>query len=378
MLAFLPLKGVGNVPFYLRKSVSAGPFRFNLSKKGVGLSVGMRGLRVGVGPKGHYIHAGRGGVYYRSSIGRAGTKPKTSSNFVNNVHPFQELQPRGHGDVFMEEIESGSALEMTDSNYEGILSEINSIKSKAKLSTLFGIFSFFAATSISLVYGASAVWVFIICIPAILFGGWLDNYKRSSVLFFNLEPEIERAYQALAEIIDRITQCKKIWHVGSKGEISDLTNWKRNAGASALITRAPTSFSYKLPAVIKSNIVPPTLKVGKQTLYFFPDTILVEDNKEFGAVPYRALEIEHYLGRFIEDEKVPADAMIVDHTWLHPNKSGGPDRRFANNRQIPVCAYDYLHLRSPSGLNELVKFSKPDAAGFLARFLEIYPKTLRR
>jgi hypothetical protein len=33
--------------FYLRKSVAVGPFRFNLSGSGVGMSVGVRGLRVG-------------------------------------------------------------------------------------------------------------------------------------------------------------------------------------------------------------------------------------------------------------------------------------------------------------------------------------------
>ncbi|MFW8645427.1 DUF4236 domain-containing protein [Rhizobium beringeri] len=35
------------MPFYIRKSISAGPFRFNFSKGGVGVSVGVKGLRVG-------------------------------------------------------------------------------------------------------------------------------------------------------------------------------------------------------------------------------------------------------------------------------------------------------------------------------------------
>ena len=56
--------------FHLRKSISVGPFRFNLSKSGIGLSVVVHGLRVGTGPRGHYIHAGASGFYYRASIGR--------------------------------------------------------------------------------------------------------------------------------------------------------------------------------------------------------------------------------------------------------------------------------------------------------------------
>ena len=42
--------------FYLRKSVSVGPLRFNLSKSGIGISAGVKGFRVGAGPRGNYIH----------------------------------------------------------------------------------------------------------------------------------------------------------------------------------------------------------------------------------------------------------------------------------------------------------------------------------
>ncbi len=53
---------------YLRKSVRVGPFRFNLSGSGIGVSCGIRGLRIGTGPRGNYIQAGRGGIYYRAAI----------------------------------------------------------------------------------------------------------------------------------------------------------------------------------------------------------------------------------------------------------------------------------------------------------------------
>ena len=48
--------------FYLRKAITAGPFRYNLSTSGVGLSFGVKGLRIGAGPRGSYIHMGRGGA----------------------------------------------------------------------------------------------------------------------------------------------------------------------------------------------------------------------------------------------------------------------------------------------------------------------------
>lgn len=54
--------------FYLKKGFNIGPVRINLSKSGVGVSVGGKGLRFGSGPKGNYVHSGRGGLYYRKSL----------------------------------------------------------------------------------------------------------------------------------------------------------------------------------------------------------------------------------------------------------------------------------------------------------------------
>ena len=59
--------------FYLRKSFRAGPIRFNLSKRGIGASFGVTGARVGLSSRGRaYVHGGRGGLYYRKSIGGRG------------------------------------------------------------------------------------------------------------------------------------------------------------------------------------------------------------------------------------------------------------------------------------------------------------------
>lgn len=54
--------------WYLRKSLKLGPIRFNLSKSGIGTSVGVKGLRIGSGPSGKYIHAGREGLYFRQQL----------------------------------------------------------------------------------------------------------------------------------------------------------------------------------------------------------------------------------------------------------------------------------------------------------------------
>lgn len=68
--------------WYIRKSVKAGPVRFNLSKGGVGLSIGVTGFRIGIKPNGRsYIHAGRYGLYYRDELGNN----NTNNNNLNSA-----------------------------------------------------------------------------------------------------------------------------------------------------------------------------------------------------------------------------------------------------------------------------------------------------
>lgn len=57
--------------FYFRKSLNLGPFRVNVSRGGVGWSVGGRGFRTGVG--------GRGRRYTTISIPGTGMGYRTSS-----------------------------------------------------------------------------------------------------------------------------------------------------------------------------------------------------------------------------------------------------------------------------------------------------------
>ncbi|MES2467745.1 MAG: DUF4236 domain-containing protein [Verrucomicrobiota bacterium] len=77
--------------FYLLKSIKVGPVRFNLSKSGIGVSGGVKGFRVGTGPKGNYIHMGRGGIYYRKTLG--GTKNRGGTKAPQPL--YQEPFPSG-------------------------------------------------------------------------------------------------------------------------------------------------------------------------------------------------------------------------------------------------------------------------------------------
>ncbi|MGQ9495791.1 MAG: DUF4236 domain-containing protein [Thermoanaerobaculaceae bacterium] len=69
--------------FYIRKSFRMGPIRLNLSKSGLGVSIGVPGARVGLTPLGEsYVHLGRGGIYVRERISSA--KHRSGQYRTNN------------------------------------------------------------------------------------------------------------------------------------------------------------------------------------------------------------------------------------------------------------------------------------------------------
>lgn len=55
--------------FYLRKAFRLGALRINLSRHGIGYSVGIRGARIGRSAQGRaYVAGGRSPIYYRKYI----------------------------------------------------------------------------------------------------------------------------------------------------------------------------------------------------------------------------------------------------------------------------------------------------------------------
>ena len=103
-----------------------------------------------------------------------------------------------------------------------------------------------------------------------------------------------------------------------------------------------------------------------------PDLILYWDNGRFGAISYDDFEVQQGSTRFIEDESVATDATQVGTTWRYVRRDGGPDRRFNNNRQIPILQYGTLAFRSSRGLNIYLQTSTVQAsAGFAACWGEL-------
>src|SRR5215831_5796688 len=102
--------------FYIRKGFNFGPLRLNLSRSGLGTSVGVKGFRIGLGPRGAYLHAGRGGLYYRQSLNPLlGGRP--AGHPAAQEQTFDPLQP----------VESGDVEQMANADAAQVLAELNRV-----------------------------------------------------------------------------------------------------------------------------------------------------------------------------------------------------------------------------------------------------------
>lgn len=336
---------------YLRKALRAGPFRFNISKSGVGVSAGITGLRFGISPRGTYVHAGRGGLYYRKffSSGRSGERRIPRNPVVDPVPDRSDE---------MEEIESADVLQLVDSDSEELVQEFRRRRRRIRFLPLFLL----GVLGLELLLASMAApnWLLLMVVGVLLVSAPLiwqrDRARKTVVLFYELEPEIEKAFEVLHEAFAGLKGCSRVWHIEARG---DVTDWKRSAGADENVRRRAIRPTMALPKFVSTNVRVPMIPVGKQTLCFFPDRVLVLERRNVGAVSYADLSTAYRQTQFIESESVPRDSERVGTTWQYVNKKGGPDRRFKDNRQLPIMLYDDLHFSSSTGLNERIQLSQP-------------------
>lgn len=336
--------------FYIRKSIRVGPFRFNLSQQGVGVSVGIKGLRIGTGPRGNYVHMGRGGVYYRATVPKLRNEPPALPRIEHGAVPEGTHAP-------LVEIESADASEIVDSSSRDLLEEMSAKQARKRLwpwTCALGIVAVFLALGNGL--PGWAVWAaFILGTVLTIAVAVRDSIAKTVVLFYDFDADMEEAYEALHSSGQQVSAADAAWHIEASGAVYDR---KYHAGASNLVRRKKTTIARSSPPYVKTNIETISIVVGRQTLHFFPDRVLVYDENGVGAVGYRELQLQVNATRFIESASPPRDATVVDRTWQFVNKKGGPDRRFKNNCELPICLYDELKLSSETGLNEVVQVSR--------------------
>jgi hypothetical protein len=342
----------------MRTTLRAGPFRFTVSGAGIGVSVGVPGFRVGSGPRGNYVRVGGQGIYYRT------TSPRPVR--VADPPPFTPPTPRP-SDVIMQDVTGATVRQLTAASPSDLVTQLQTASRRVWIWP----YALAATVFVSIVLGAWGVITLAVGAVAV---SWLilnDRARRSVVVMYDVTDEPARAFTAILDATQRLQQAQRMWLITQAGAVTSTYQYKVNSGATTVLQRQTGSVSMGGPPGLVTNIPVPTLACGTHSMHFLPDRILLHDGKTFADMSYQALQISATTTRFIEDSGVPRDSRQVDTTWKYVNVRGGPDRRFNNNRVLPIMLYGRLVFTSPHGLNRVWDVSRPAETLLFAEALQL-------
>lgn len=313
--------------FRIRKSVNlGGGFRINMSKSGVGYSWGVPGYRVTKIANGRmrktYSVKGTGLSYVEESSAKGNKKRQ---HYINN----QNVEG-GYTDIQSAEIEQLNC------------GEYNQLTGRLKRLLWLNTFSSIAILLIFL--GPVGILGFIIGIilKILLHTKWKLRFE------YEVEPGMLDEYNKHREMLLSLNNNDKIWQIL---QFQNATNLKANGGAARNIRRKPFKFTNKIPYYINTNIDVFQMKLNKETLIILPDKVIIIRGLKVAAIDFSSLDIKIDAVKFIENQVVPKDATIIDYTWQFVNKNGTPDKRYKNNRKLPVCLYGDVFITSKEGIN---------------------------
>ena len=359
-----------------RKSINlGGGFRVNLSKSGLGYSWGTKGYRVTKTATGQtrttYSIPGTGISYVQQNTNSKKKKANVSQNRPNVLQNNNTPQPISYEN---NNIYLTSESEVRNSNQAELIDKINTNIKKFNFTWLFAI----AFGILTIVFYPLAL-LFVLLLP-------INKYfsdKKVINVDYELDEEASLKYNNFIQSLMNMRNSQGLWLINNAQSVYDMQQRKTNAGAGRLIKRNNLTH----PAMIKANkIVKPyfiktnesivMLQFAGSCLLFLPDIILLKTGKNVVGLSYDNLIVSSSTTRFIEDGAVPRDAVIIDYTWQYVNKNGTPDKRYNNNRKLPICQYGSIKLSSVGGLNIEIQTSNIQVSQDVKTAIFIYTKSI--
>jgi len=277
--------------------------------------------RAALGPHRAAVHVARGGPLYRaSSQPRATTAPGAPPR-------RQRREPPRRAPLT-------ESVAMLDSSADALLRALNRAYTRRPvlaivLGTLLGLaliegVALGASTGATLVFGAMAMVTLVVV-------GRREMEYYSEAVEYELDDHVAHKYRRLVTAFNRMRFAGPVWHMG------------RRTGRGDRRRRRLVMPTLALPPRVRSNIRVPALRAGRQTLYFFPDRVLVYDAQMAWGISYHGLKVK-----------------------------GGDIREVGDGSQGGGSAEcnGYLALASDSGLSALFRCTDPKAAAEVAAAVE--------
>ncbi|HET8772978.1 MAG TPA: TerB N-terminal domain-containing protein [Thermoanaerobaculia bacterium] len=168
-----------------------------------------------------------------------------------------------------------------------------------------------------------------------------DARRRRVAVRYRLDERAAQAFESLSNGAGWLQNSRAVWRITHEARA-------QRAETATSIVRTGAAAARGEAANLVTNLRVPTIASAGETLLLMPDALLIRDGAgNVVDVPYSFIRAEVETTRFSETDLVPPDSKRVGSTWLYANKNGSPDRRRANNREIPIVEYARVTLSWP-------------------------------
>ncbi len=157
----------------------------------------------------------------------------------------------------------------------------------------------------------------------------------------DLTDDEKRQYSILCESFEKLLDSHKTWII-----TSSIKNTELKSSAAYSIERKEVKFDIGVFNFIKSSFDIPILRdLNDYTYYIYPRYVIrVLSFANFEVFPIDSITVKYSTQRFIEDDSVPNDTLIVNYTYKYVNKDGSPDKRFSYNPRLSVVEYGKIEI----------------------------------
>ena len=355
----------------------------NVSKHGVSTSIGIRGASLTFRDDGIYSNLGipGTGIYKREKIWDKNQFPQdTQNNDSPIIPPHNSLFLQSADEYFI----SSDPLEITSEGLQGIQETVLFARQQEEelKNDLRNCASAIGRTK-SCIFISKALLIYFfssnlrrklendLSHRQKAYEEIKEGVQNSSVkLEIDMDEDARNSYQGVCESFKTLMLSQFKWDVTSSTRVDQV---KTRSAAYSSIGRRNTNIGVSQIPGISSSL--DALKIHNTTgadIYLYPGFfVMYKSHKNIGIVGLNELSVQYESSHFIETGTLPKDSELIYKVWEKSNKDGSRDKRFSNNRQIPVMEYGVISFTTETGVNERYMFSNAASArAFVSAFTE--------
>ena len=363
----------------------------NVSKRGVSTTVGVRGASLTFRGDGTYANAGipGTGISNRQKISGRTSRP-ASPNGSSSSHSQSPCAPVSVETSADYHFVSADPLEIVSPGLEGFQTAVIAANRQKEClnNDLTLIFKSIDQTRLFIILSKVFFLYFLIsslrqhllnllAVKEQAVREVKSSIQSSSVpLVIEMQDDVEDAYGHLLSSFQKLSSSQYIWDVKSE---SDIDKTKARSVASLTITRIRTRFFLAhVPGIDSKFSAFHLTNANGADIYIYPGFFVMYRNPQnLGVVDLKDLRVSFERTGFLETEIVPKDSKQLSEVWERSNKDGSRDKRFADNRQLPVMEYGEITFQSESGICEKYMISDCNSAQEFVQSIQCFISQLR-